>query len=98
MTLRVTKVICPSCEGSGKFMSSPVLRCMWCRGETRLPVEDARRYADNLWMLAGGGFIAGDHDFDHKIQMEKRAEAVYALTGEKAPWLQPQPPSAGAAR
>lgn len=85
--LHITKIICPSCEGSGEFRTLPGLACMWCNGEKRLPVEKARRYADTIWMIAGGGFIAGDHDFDEKIKMETRAEAIYDLTGSKAPWL-----------
>lgn len=85
--LRITKIVCPSCEGSGKFSTVIDIPCMWCHGATRVPVEKARRYASVLWMIAGGGFIAGDHDFEHKVEMEKRAEKIYTLTGERAPWL-----------
>jgi len=83
---RVIKVICPSCEGTGKFRSLNA-PCMWCRGEKRLPTKKAHRYADNLFVIAGGGYICGDLDLDAKIEMEKRAEKIYALTGERAPWL-----------
>lgn len=83
--LRVTKIICPSCEGSGKFRGLDV-RCMWCCGEKRLPVAQAHRYADQLYMIAGGGYVCGDHGLIQKVEMEARAEAVYAITGTKAPW------------
>lgn len=91
--LRVTKVICPSCEGTGKFLSLAVL-CMWCRGEKRIPTERAHRYARNLHAIADEGFICGDHDYEHKIKMEERAGAIYALTGRDPPWSR-QTPSAG---
>lgn len=84
--LRITKIVCPSCGGSGKFSTVIDIPCMWCRGEKRLATEKAHDYADNLFMLAGGGFIAGDHDFEHKVEMEKRAEKIYALTGCAPPW------------
>lgn len=85
---RITKIICPCCEGSG--MSRLLkLRCCWCLGARRVPVETAHRYAKLTWNLAGGGYIAGDHDIDTKLEMEKRAEAVYALTGIAPPWQQP---------
>lgn len=83
---RITKIICPSCEGSGKFRSLD-FACMWCGGAIRLPVARARHYADHIFMLAGGGFVAGDHDYEHKVEMEQRAEKIYALTGEAAPWV-----------
>lgn len=83
--VRVTKIICPSCEGTGQFRGMNI-PCMWCRGETRVSVEVARQHADHIWMLAGGGFIAGDHDFDHKVAMEQKAEAIYDLTGATPPW------------
>jgi hypothetical protein len=95
MNARVTKIVCPSCEGTGKFGSVVMdIPCMWCRGEIRVPVETAHRYADNLWMIAGGGFVCGDHDYTHKIEMESKAAGIYALTGNAAPW---GPPSTGTA-
>lgn len=63
------------------------MNCMWCSGEKRVPVETTRRYADQLYMIAGGGFVLGDHDYNHKIEMETRAENIYRLSGMKAPWL-----------
>lgn len=90
--LRVTKIVCPSCSGTGKFSNTLAINCMWCHGETRVPVETAHRYANQLWILTSGGFIAGDHDFEHKVQMEGHAEQVYALTGHRAPWLVKQDP------
>lgn len=86
--LRITKIVCPSCEGTGKFRGGLLnIPCMWCRGAIRVDVEEARRYADHIWMIAGGGFVLGDHDYSTKVEMEKKAEFVYTLTGSKAPWL-----------
>jgi hypothetical protein len=87
---RVTKIICPSCKGSGKF--SPVFdfACTWCKGATRVSVEDGRRYADNVYMLAGGGYIAGDHSHEDMLEMQNRAEQIYALTQMDPPWLRPE--------
>lgn len=87
---RITKIICPSCEGSGKFRSLD-FACMWCGGAIRLPVARARHYADHIFMLAGGGFVAGDHDYGYKLELELRAEKIYALTGGVAPWRRPAP-------
>lgn len=84
---RVTKIVCPSCEGTGKFGGGLLnIPCMWCRGEIRIPVETAHRYADHIWMIAGGGFVCGDHDYEQKVDMERKAEGIYALTGNVAPW------------
>jgi hypothetical protein len=58
-------------------------------GDRRVSVETAHRYANLTWNLAAGGYIAGDHDIDIKLEMEKKAEAVYALTGVNAPWQRP---------
>jgi len=85
VSLRITKTLCPSCEGTGKFRSLD-FPCMWCRGEKRLPVEKTKQYADQMWMLAGGGYIAGDHDLKEMREMEAKAEGIYELIGEKSPW------------
>lgn len=82
---RVTKIVCPSCKGTGKF-TIPLVSCMWCRGDIRVPVSTAHSYADQLYMIAGGGYICGDHDYEHKAEMERRAEMIYSLTGHTAPW------------
>lgn len=90
---RITKVVCPPCKGTGKFgaglLNTP---CMWCRGKIRISVDLARRHADHVYMIAGGGFICGDHDYEHKRKMEQEAERIYALTGGIAPWKSPNVP------
>lgn len=85
---RITKIICPCCEGGGRFPLLQGMRCLWCDGARRVPVSTAHSYANLTYNLAGGGFIAGDHEIDTKREMEKRAEAVYALTGIAPPWQQ----------
>lgn len=92
--LRITKIVCPSCEGTGKFSSVLDVPCMWCRGNIRISVETGHRYADQLYMLAGGGFICGDHEYDDKVEMEKRAETIYSVTGHTPPWRAPKGRSA----
>lgn len=82
--IRVTKLLCPTCEGSGQFLADFV--CPSCRGERRISVDDAIRYADWTYVIAGGGYVAGDHDLDDMRRMEARAEAIYALVGRTPPW------------
>lgn len=84
--LRTTKVVCPSCEGSGKFSTAIDIPCMWCKGEKRLPVQRAQEYANHIYMIAGGGFVVGDHDYNHMVETERKAEAIYAFTGTPCPW------------
>lgn len=84
---RITKILCPSCEGSGRFSTVLNIACMWCKGEKRVPVEIAHRYADHIYMIAGGGYVLGDHDYKHMVETERRAEAIYDFTGTPVPWV-----------
>lgn len=84
--MRVTKFVCPSCEGSGQFKYLKDLPCMWCHGEKRIMTHRALHYAMSLWTIAGGGFVLGDHDEDTKLEMENRAEKIYELAGVIPPW------------
>lgn len=79
-------VKCPCCHGKKK---SPQLglRCMWCEGKGRVEGKTAKQYADQVYMLAGGGYIAGDHDLADMRQMEADAEAVYKTIKKTPPWL-----------
>jgi len=86
MKARITKLVCPSCEGTGKFSLFGTFPCMWCEGLKRVDTTTAKRYADNIWTLAGGGYLAGDHDIKEKNEMEDRAHLVYSLIEEKPPW------------
>lgn len=84
---RITKLVCPSCEGTGQFRGGLSINCMWCRGEKRLPVTDALRYADIEWNFAGGGYIAGDYSFDEMVKQERKAERIYDIAGIPTPWV-----------
>ncbi len=89
MTGRVVRMVCPCCCGSGS--SDFVIRgaafvCGWCRGDGRVQTATALRYADHLFIIAGGGFIAGDHDLADMREIEAQAEAVYALAQIAPPW------------
>ncbi|ARP98261.1 hypothetical protein CAK95_03505 [Pseudorhodoplanes sinuspersici] len=54
---------------------------MWCRGEKKLLKDRAIQYADHVWMLAGGGYICGDHDYDGMREMEQKSTEVRAAFG-----------------
>lgn len=82
--VRVTSIACPSCGGTGESWLS--LRCDWCKGSKRLSAADAEQYADTIYMLAGGGYIAGDHDLDEMREMERKAEAIHAAIGSVPHW------------
>lgn len=86
--MKITKLVCPSCEGSGLFglFACYGTPCMWCCGDKRVPVKTALRYADHIWMIAGGGYVAGDHDLEHKQELEKRAEYIYSVAQQSPPW------------
>lgn len=86
MSGRVTKLVCPSCEGSGRFSPVMALKCMWCKGEKRIPVADALQYAQNAYVFAGGGFLNGDYSFDEMVERERKAERIYDLAGAQTPW------------
>lgn len=83
---RITKLVCPACEGTGATNLFVGYACFWCRGAKRLPVADALRYADNTFSLAGGGYLGGDHDLDEMRRMEDRARKIYALAEVAPPW------------
>lgn len=87
-TARVTKIVCPACEGTGIFDLLDTA-CMWCGGKKRLPTKEALRYADTIYCLSGGGYIDGDMSLAELRAEEKRAENIYALAGMKAPWKEP---------
>lgn len=86
---RVTKIVCPSCKGGGWFVKEFKWRCMWCNGKRRLSADDAARYANQTYMIAGGGYIAGDHDYADMRRMEGEAAQVYALLRRSPPWAEP---------
>lgn len=87
---RITKIICPSCEGTGDcdLFSTPNghVACLWCAGTRRLMVAEAVRYADHIYMLGVGGYICGDHDLADADRMKAKAEAVCALAQQTPPW------------
>ena len=82
--VRVTSVKCPSCNGNGLFWDFEDIRCMWCKGTKRLGREDALHYADQLWMIAGGGYICGDHSLEDRRRMEAKANSIRKLLGALA--------------
>ena len=89
-TLRISKIICPSCEGTGEcdLFAGPWghVKCQWCKGARRLLVAEGIRYADQLYSLAIGGYICGDHDLEDADRMKAKAEAVCALAQQVPPW------------
>lgn len=93
--IRVTKIICPHCEGTGALNEHagrpPRLirrsQCHVCNGYGRVRPADARQYADNLYTCAVGGYAVGDHDQKEKDRLTTKAMAVFRLLGEMPPWL-----------
>lgn len=77
---RISKIVCPSCTGTGSgdlFGGT----CMWCDGRKRMPVRRVERWSEWIWLLAGGGYIAGDHDLEDRKRMEAEANAARRLAG-----------------
>lgn len=84
---RVTKIVCPSCEGTGVSpLLNGLLACTWCRGDKRLTVDRSKAYASQLYNLSFG-YVLGDLDFDESREMIARAEAVYRAVGFTPPWI-----------
>lgn len=80
--VKVTAIKCPSCKGTGKFggdlFDAP---CMWCNGKKKLQKDRAIQYSEHIWMLAGGGYICGDHDLKECRKMEAESSEVRAAFG-----------------
>lgn len=87
MSFRVTKIICPHCEGDGIDPSSRHGFCAVCLGGGRILPPVARNYADNLYTRATGGYAYGDTDQKEKDRLTKRAMDVFRLLREMPPWL-----------
>jgi hypothetical protein len=81
---RLKLIVFPSCKGTGR---SPALswRCMWCEGAKGVSKRTALQWASTLEMLAQGGYICGDHDYDDMRRMEAEAKAVRTFIAACAP-------------
>ena len=79
--MKVVAIKCPSCKGSGKFMSLK-FTCLWCKGELKLRKAAALRFADQLVTLGVGGFICGDHDIADQKKMLREADQICKLFSE----------------
>ncbi|MGY6246217.1 hypothetical protein ACXIUS_01550 [Bosea thiooxidans] len=77
---RITKIVCPSCKGSGRSDLFDI-KCLWCRGAKRLSVADVDAWSAQVWVIAGGGYIAGDHSLADCRTMEAEANAARHLAG-----------------
>lgn len=75
---RITKVVCPSCRGSG---SSRLLggHCLWCDGESRIDSETLEHWSQWLWTIAVGGYLADDHGLDECRLMQAEVNACRRL-------------------
>ena len=72
-TITKTKVVCPACiPGILQLFD----KCLWCGGSKRLPIKDALRYADVVYMCAGGGYITGDYNYTEMRQQEAYARKI----------------------
>ena len=88
--LRIVAVRCPCCKGNPRNAIFGI--CMWCENAGKAPVTTALRYADTLYMLAGGGYIEGDYSFEEMVAQEKEAEAIYDFCQRPLPWKRRSPP------
>jgi hypothetical protein len=89
-------VTCPSCNGSGTFMSLEV-PCLWCGGSRKVNHDRAAQYANQTYMLAGAGYYDGTHNLSDCWKMEAKAEAIYSRIGRTPPWRREHPTPTGAA-
>lgn len=83
MTAKIVAIKCPSCNGSGKFMSTNTIKCLWCAGVKKIRKKSALQYANHLVTLGIGGFICGDHDLSDQKKMLREADAICSAFGEK---------------
>ena len=59
---------------------------MWCEGKGRVNASTAKQYADQTYMIAGGGYLDGTHDLADMRAMEAEAESVYRTIKRTPPW------------
>ncbi len=87
---KVTKLLCPSCEGSGTFLDIGTIKipCQWCGGTKRVKVDAAVRYAEWTYTIGIGGYVTGDHDWEDRERFVAKAERVYELLGKTPSWKQ----------
>lgn len=86
MTYRVTKIICPSCHGSGRSWLFVQMQCGWCQGSKRMSADDAEAWAQWRNSLGRGGYLCGDHDLEDARRMEAEARTVFALLQRQPTW------------
>lgn len=84
--LRVTRLICISCRGSGVDAVNTACPCWLCYGERKLPVGRALDAAERRYRLARGGLASGDYAADTAARLQRDAASVYAIAGLTPPW------------
>lgn len=85
---RVTTIICPCCHGGKK---RPLLGfCFWCDGSLKVSSDKAFRYANQVFTLAVGGYVCGDHDWKTRCEMIAEADKVCELL--QVPRIEPKAP------
>lgn len=90
MKSKSTRIKCPYCHGKG-ISPQLGLRCMWCGGKGRVSTSIAKQYADQVYMIAGGGYLDGTHNLSDMREMEAEAEAVYKSIKKTPPWQRSMP-------
>lgn len=90
---RITKIVCPSCRGSGcKSSSGPAgstvsFPCAWCYGARRMGVASAISYAEHLHASSNSLFLDGLITKGEAAQDEAHALAICALAQQPASWV-----------
>lgn len=82
MSYRITKILCPSCKGTGRSFLG---LCQWCDGAKRMPIGEVPNWAEWLFTLAVGGYIAGDHDYECMAGIKRHVDLVCRRAGVPTP-------------
>lgn len=80
MSYRITRVLCPECEGEGRsWLGSP---CPLCLGERKVSRSQLIDRSLLIGSLGSSGYIEGDLDYDDLMKYRKHADNLRALAKE----------------
>ncbi|MCF1452277.1 hypothetical protein ACQZ61_04185 [Agrobacterium vitis] len=82
--LRVTKICCPVCEGTGKLRLFN-LDCSGCEGSGRMPTKGVKEYLELEEVFSAGRFIVDGGSADDRSNDIARMQKIAKLAGVRAP-------------
>lgn len=82
--LRVTKICCPACKGSGKVRLFN-FDCAWCDGSGRMPTKVVKECLEIEETFSAGRFIVDGGSADDRSKDIGRMREVAKLAGVRAP-------------